>query len=149
MSGAAGTIGRSLVGASRWEAAEALAAGLANVESIVELAANARAAAADGPTTVLERTLVETVEENVKDLAISVVQSARSDEREEVLDQLLTIVTEPDFQQPRRRVLGDFAACTVPLLLAAGGTTALDRMIDAFHDMDNRLREAARLSAET
>ena len=85
----------ALVKAGRWEAAEALAVGLATAASLLEQVANARAIADIAQTTVLERTLVENVEANVKGLAVSVAELARSDERGDGLDQLLKVVTEP------------------------------------------------------
>ncbi|WP_371402594.1 hypothetical protein OHA10_32490 [Kribbella sp. NBC_00662] len=96
---------------------------------------------------MLERTLLETADSSLKGLTGWAIQMAHSDECEEALAQLLAAVTDPDFQEPRLRVLGDFAPCAVPLLLATGGTVALDKMVDAFADLDERPREAAALSA--
>lgn len=132
--------------AGRWDVAETLAADLTDSGSALEEIESARSAAAS-PTTVLERTLLETADSSLKGLTGWAIQMAHSDECEEALAQLLAAVTDPDFQEPRLRVLGDFAPCVVPLLLATGGTVALDKMVDAFADLDERLREAAALSA--
>ena len=86
--------------------------------------------------------------EDRTDIARTVVEWSRGDERDEALVAVFADLSSAEFQEPRAHVLGSLAPLAVPLLLATDGTGALDQMVDAFHGLDDRLREAARLSAE-
>ena len=129
----------------RFEAAMALTAGAAGEEELIAQVMAALDRAGAPPGTVLERTLVA---EDRTDIARTVVEWSRGDERDEALVAVFADLSSAEFQEPRAHVLGSLAPLAVPLLLATGGTGALDQMVDAFHDLDDRLREAARLSAE-
>lgn len=108
-----------------------------SLEKISELRAHA-------PESVLGRAFLEERDE----LSMAVLVAQAQEGAQEVFGQLLAILVADDFQQPRYRVLSEFAPLVVPTLLAIGGTEALDRMLEAIDAADTRLLEAAHVVAQ-
>lgn len=77
------------------------------------------------------------------DLALVVFYLLEHEGPAETLKGVLDFLCQSDFQEPRRRMLDDYAPLAVPSLLALGGTAPLRALLDAVEASDRRLVAAA------